>query len=750
MLIFLLASIVGIIEGLYIDFYLCIALYFLLFIIAFIFKIDVKKVILIACCSLIFNIYTNFQINIYDGKYIKTDVEDDFKIISSKEEKDYYDKYIAENSNGDKFLLYLKKDKELKKGIVIHANGKFSLPDVNRNTGGFNYRRYLNSQKIYGSIYINDYYILELQKFNLIYYLQDEIKMSLAKLFPKNEMGLIMGMMIGDTKDISENILTDFKNTGITHLVAVSGSNVVYVVLLVELIFKKIVGKRATYFISIFFLIIFMLISGASSSVVRATIMMILTIIANILYLKSDVISNISFSALVLIIINPLIIFDVGFILSFGGTLGIVLLSKDLKVLFKKFGKLDETLAVTCSAQIVLTPIMMYFFNTISIISIITNIIVVPLSGAITILGFCTFIISKICFPLSDFISKGLYIFARFTISVSEVFSKISFSTLQTITPNFFEIVIFYFVIFALMQKINLDLFMPKKKFNFITYKPKRIPKKIIFIMVIIFIFIESLYYNLPRQYIDIRCVDVGQGDCVFIKTNSRKNILIDGGGSETYDVGENVLLPYLLDMRVTHVDVIISSHSDADHLNGLLTVLENISVGKVFVAKNSLGYEKLYEIANKKKVEVIEVIKGDVISVGDVIFDVVSPDLNMSNKDVNEYSLVVKLKYGNKSMLFTGDIGKTVESDLSNVTADILKVPHHGSSYSSSEKFIRTVKPDLSIIGVGKNNTHGHPNAEVVKRLQKISRVYTTAEYGEIKIKMYKNSIKVDTLFKH
>lgn len=267
---------------------------------------------------------------------------------------------------------------------------------------------------------------------------------------------------------------------------------------------------------------------------------------------------------------------------------------------------------------------------------------------------------------------------------------------------------------------------------------------KFVVVLIVCLIIGECVWYFMPRNYLDIRLVDVGQGDCIFIETNNRKKILVDGGGSETYDVGKNILLPYLLDMRVMCVDTIISSHSDADHLYGLITVLENLKVNRVIVAKNALGYERVYEIAKEKNIDVIEVLKGDVIQIGDITLEVLSPDKNIGNSDVNDYSLVVKLVYGGSSMLLTGDISQGVEKNLYNVEADILKVAHHGSISSSDEGFVKRVNPEVSIIGVGEDNKYGHPAAEVLERLRRTSKVYTTAEYGEITIKMYKNWIKV------
>lgn len=182
---------------------------------------------------------------------------------------------------------------------------------------------------------------------------------------------------------------------------------------------------------------------------------------------------------------------------------------------------------------------------------------------------------------------------------------------------------------------------------------------------IVIFVFSEIIYYKIPRNYLDISCIDVGQGDSVLIETDSRKFILIDGGGNENYDVGENILLPYLLDRRALNIDTIFSSHSDADHLNGIITALENMHVNNVVIGKGALGYEKVYRIAESKNVKVIEVQKGDVLEIGNLVFEVLSPSMELDNNNVNDYSLVFRLIYGKKSMLFTGDISAVAERQV-------------------------------------------------------------------------------------
>ena len=188
MLIYLIFSIIGILTGLYFEFTLSMVLYFLLLLFClFILKAKKLEILISMCLLIVFNLYTSSLINSYDCRYIDvSSIEGEFEIVSYRAIKDYYDKYIVKSKEGNKFILYLPHGDELKKGTLINLSGAFSLPDLARNTGGFNYRRYLNSQKIYGIIRAKNYYVSNLAKFNLIYYIQDEIYKSFARLFPKD------------------------------------------------------------------------------------------------------------------------------------------------------------------------------------------------------------------------------------------------------------------------------------------------------------------------------------------------------------------------------------------------------------------------------------------------------------------------------------------------------------------------------------------------------------------------------------
>lgn len=312
------------------------------------------------------------------------------------------------------------------------------------------------------------------------------------------------------------------------------------------------------------------------------------------------------------------------------------------------------------------------------------------------------------------------------------------------ITPNLWEIIIYItciiFVFYVVRLKQKRELKYPQKKILKIL-KNKKYQKRLVTISAIILLVIV-LFQNIPQD-LKIYFVDVGQGDCCFITTKQHKNILIDSGGNENYDVGKNILLPYLLDRRVNSLDYIFISHFDTDHCNGFIEVMKNIPVKNMVITKQTYlsgEYKNIMELAKQKKIHVIVCQTGDEIKIDDntkieILYS------NSHAEDLNNSSMVCRLVSKNFSMLFTGDIEKQTEAeivkmyvDTNKLKSNILKVAHHGSKTSSTQTFLDLVKPKIALIGVGENNTFGHPNEEVLERLKNIgARIYRTDEMGEI-----------------
>lgn len=459
-----------------------------------------------------------------------------------------------------------------------------------------------------------------------------------------------------------------------------------------------------------------MFLTGATASVVRACIMSILGLMSFLFYRKSDVYNNLAFSSFIILNFNPYTIFDMGFLLSYGGTIGIILFSNKLSKKFpiknKILNYIKEMFFVCISANIIIIPIIMYNFNTLSLTFFISNVLVSPIMGIVVILGFVQIFLSIININLAYLLSIFLNPMLEILIFIADFTAKLPLSKILIPTPNIIFIIIYY-VIILFCNKINIK-------------------KTIIILSIIIIIF--NLLNLLPKD-LRIYFIDVGQGDSTLILTPKGNSILIDGGGSETgsFDVGEKILLPYLLDRGVTKIDYMMISHFDSDHVGGLFSILENLRVEHVLISKQgkeSENYKHFLEISKRKKIKVIYAEAGDRINIEkNMFFEILFPTRNLISENIlNNNSIVARLVYKNFKILFTGDIEEIAEKELiklysktNKLRADILKVAHHGSKSSTIASFLKLVNPRISLIGVGATNTFGHPNIGVLERLEQI-----------------------------
>ena len=680
-----------------------------------------KKIIIL----LLFVILSFIYVDILENEYNRIEnkqIEEKAVIISDIQEKEY--KYIYEAKflkNNKKVLISIKKSQQIDKinyGDLIYLEGKLEIPKIATNYKGFDYRQYLKTKKIQGIVIADNVKILKAKyKNNLIYQMQKKIKAIIKEKLPSETGDLLLAILLGDKKDLSEQIQINFKNSNLSHMLAVSGAHVSYIIIgLTYITQNSIMGKRKARVFCIFFLIIFMAITNFTPSVTRACIMAILTLVSKILYKKADIYTNISISALIILLYNPYSLLDLGFKLSFGGTIGIVIFMRFIKKKQeepKLLNYIKQMALVSICANIIIIPIIMNNFNTVSLTFLVSNILASPILAIIVIVGFSIIIISIISHSLSNLLVFWLNPILNLLIKISSFCSKLPFAKILVVTPYIFNIIFYYTIILYLVNYNELKQF---------------IKKKTVILLSIILILSNFIFYILPQD-LKIYFIDVGQGDSTLIVTPSKKTILIDGGGSESFDVGEKVLLPYLLDRRIRKIDYIMISHFDTDHCKGIFTVIENLKVKNIIIskqAKKSENYKKFKEIVANKKINIILVKAGDKIKIDKYIyFKILFPTekLIMQNP-LNNNSIVSQLNYKSFKMLFTGDIEEIAEKEILNLQKDklkstILKVAHHGSNTSSTQEFINSVKPELALIGVGKNNTFGHPSECVVEKLR-------------------------------
>ena len=625
-----------------------------------------------------------------------------------------------EKQNGKVLLSTLPEIGEnvLRYGREVAFEGTVSLPTGVRNPGGFDYRRYL-AQKGIGAVIFTYPYMIEageaergslLVKAGLK--VRKRIVYVIENSLPRQQAGLLNGMLIGYREGLSEEVQEAFSDAGLTHIMAVSGANVAFLILPLAFILKRLrIRRTAANLLIIAFLIMFVFVTGFEASVLRAVIMACIILTAGILYREPDTYSAIALSCVVLIAINPYMLFNVGFQLSYAATVSIVMLSRNIKKLLTGVRipeKIADVLAVTLAAQIGVLPVTTIYFNKVSVISLIPNLLAGPLLEFITVLG----TLMALAGQFSLFASRALgylnNIFLSAVLFITREASEPAFATVRTVTPPLLLAAAWYiFVGFMLW------------------YKPlKNIKLKLKHTAVLLSIAAAIAFAGYVRPgRLDVVFLDVGQGDSAFISTCTGKTALIDGGGStnpeKTSKIGENTVIPFLLDWGINKPDAVIATHPHSDHIQGLESVLEDLGAGMLIIPSmaDESDFECLLRKAADKNVPVVRCSTGETIRLDDrTILKVLSPEPGCTAKgdSANNASLVLKLVYGETEILFTGDAESEVEEKLlaesGDISADVLKIAHHGSSTSTGKAFLDKVDPEAAVISVGKNN-FGHPS---------------------------------------
>ena len=713
------------------------------------------------------------------------------KILNKKIEKNKY--VLLKINTNDKI------NKEIKIGSIIYFSGKLQEVEGSRNFGGFSYQEYLKSKNIYGIIKwkngeieydknnINDKQNIDdkenVNDRNIIKYIyntnsknsvngknnvnnKNNAKLSISNIknliiekaysnMNEDDANFFLTLSIGYKTGLSKEIKDSFSKNNLSHMLAISGMHISYMLAMINLVLKPFKSKTKSI-ITIILLVFFMQITGNVASVNRACIIVILNLIAPMVFRKSDQITNLAISALFILIQNPYSIKDVSFIFSYVATIGIIYIypiikrkieiftinkisMKELRVnedsnlfiviLFKIVYFAKETIIISIAVNIVLIPIIIYNFNSLSTVFILSNLIITPMFIICVILSLGLLITNFIHVKLSILICKIFSLAVNIILLINNFFSSVSIFNLILATPSIVSLICFYMIL-ALWIYLENNIWVAQNIFKFIK---NIINIKKIVIVVIIFILLFAIN-TFQENNLRIYFIDVGQGDCTLIVTPHNKKILIDGGGNEgsDYDVGESVLQPYLLDRKIKVIDYIIISHFDSDHVKGLLYIMKNLKVKNAIISKqpeDSKNFDEFKEIVENKKINIIEVHKGDKINIeNNLFFYVLWPDNTnfIRENSLNNNSIVCKLYYKNISMLFTGDIEQEAEKAILKMyknntkllKSNVLKVAHHGSKTSSTEEFIKSVSPDIALIGVGKNNKFGHPNDGILQRL--------------------------------
>lgn len=650
-------------------------------------------------------LYTNYYP--FKSKYTKDDKEF-IGIVTKYEVKE--DKITIEIKAKEKLLItYKYQDKEfnnLSYGDKIKAKGTLITPSKNTNQNTFNYQKYLYYKKIY--------YLVEATSINKIannnnylYTIKNTLYQKIDKLKSSN---YIKTLLFCDNT-LSKEIKESYRINGISHLFSVSGMHINFFVSIIYLYLNKITyNKRIKYLITNIFIITY-LILFPSSSLLRSTVMSILYSINYLLKLKIKKIDILLLTLGVSLLINPFIIYGLGYIYSYTITFFLVLSSSTLK----KKNKINKIIYISLLSFLVSIPITIYSSYEINIISILLNIILVPIISIIILpITILTYI-----FPILDSI---LYLFTNTLETISLFISKINITKIIFPKPSLL-IIVLYYIIFLLSYQ--------NKKYFYLN----------IILLIIIYI------YPYLNSNFEVVMFEVGEADCHLIKYPYNKNTILIDTGKNQYKI-KNEVIPYLKSIGIKKIDYLIITHGDLDHIGGSITLINNFQVKNVILNKGTFTDLEKELIKNLNKKKIPYQININKINLSNHTIYLLN---NTKYNNENDNSIITYFTYQKYKFLYMGDASITTEDNLlenynlNNIS--ILKVGHHGSNTSSSKDFISQINPSISLISVGENNIYHHPNKEVINNLSK-SRIYRTDINNMVKLTINsKGILKVTTI---
>ena len=672
-----------------------------------------------------------------------------------------------------KLSIYGKSKQPLEYGDIIKFKSSIKSIRNFQNPGAFDYQRYLKLKKIYGSawtgidkikILTNDAQldfsskvIRKIEKLRIRYFF-----FLLNQTTYSNPVKIMASLITGKKEVIPSDIRDLFSKAGISHLLAISGLHLSIVSLLCFSLFYRffsfvpallIAGKskKIAGILSIVPLILYAVFTGFSPSCQRALIMIIVLIFSLIREKEKDIISSLSFAGILILIMDPAALFSISFQLSFSAVVFIIYgasLLKHYSLLLHKniWSKLGLMVFITLFAGLGTSPLTAHYFNIVSTIALVSNLIAIPVLGFIVLpLGLVCLIFFPWLPEFAGFIIQVCSQLILFLMKFSELLVSLPFSWSRTITLQWIEIVAIYMGFSA--------LFLILKGY-----------KKASIVILVLSCLLVSNFLNISSKKsfdnnLQVTVIDVGQGSSTLIQTPGGKNILVDGGGFSdisTFDTGRYIIAPFLWKKRIGTIDYVILTHPESDHLNGLIFILDNFNIKTLIKnsdKRDSSTYETMIKTCEKHDIKIYNPLEHDKnFDLNSVQLKFVDSSKEIFSYNLNNNSLVFKLIYNNFSMLFPGDVLKQREKNLSkqmdiDLHSDVILAPHHGSSSSSTKVFLEKVSPASVIVSCGWQNRYGFPDDKVLKRYNAMGiNIFRTDEHGAVSISSDGNNYKINT----
>lgn len=699
-------------------------------------------------------------------------------VLSMPDSSDQSGPIVIRQTNGIKIMLYLHPDTPAASyGDRITAQVICRLPDTQRNPGGFSEKAWLKSQGIYLAAHpvaVEQLTIISRENhFSIVKFsagLRTAFSRMMGRLLQPGQSALLAGLLIGDTRQISDELKSDFKLASLSHLLSVSGANVSYLLLPAGRLLKKLrFGRQIRMLLLIVLLIGFGFLTAWQISVTRAILMSGLVMAGRLLHRPSDAISLLSAAALAMLLCKPLTALNLGFWLSVAATASLILFTEPISQKIRQFCRIPElvadAIAATASIQMIILPLLVSAGSAVSLPGLSANLPAGPLTVMITWLSALVLPLPAILemaigsdLPLIVLqqIGRPLGFLIDLLSWLAHLTARIQFGRLPVgmINPAFWPV---WFISLVLCL-IKLAKAHPcsGQFLNIVSFLFK--PALAVWLGCIV---IQAAYAPLCQVWF----FDVGQGDAILFIGQKGESMLIDGGKP---GCGVNDLIPALDALGVRKIDLAILTHGHDDHAGGLIDLLKAGRIKHLAVSAEEaewaradwterLGHQQqinnsdltysVLETAKSAQIAVSEISGNDTIVLGQQIrLEVLNEQQSIGQqpKDINDFSLLMFGELAGCRLLLTADCSEDIENQLSAEKkwpeADLLKVAHHGSRFATSESFLRQVEPIAAMISVGPN-VYGHPASATLSRLMAAGcQVYRTDQSGAVCLKIYDN----------
>lgn len=687
-----------------------------------------------------------------------------------------------------RLLLFLKEpNPSLRIGDRIRFLCKLHRPQGFHNPGVFSYERHLALERIHvvGFLSKEGMWVKVGEGFKNPFLLKieswrDHIRHFLEKEATPPVSSILQALVLGEQGTIPEEIRESFITTGIAHLLAISGDHLGIVAFLSFSLFLWVM-KRSEYLLlsipvkkwaaglTLPCLLLYAFIAGGGISVIRATIM-VLTFFLSIVFDRArHLLHTLGLAAFLILLFSPPSLFDVSFQLSFLAVLSILYLVpriyRNLKreeidipqgISWKeKIGKyIQLSFLATVVAILGTAPFVALHFNRISLIGFFTNLFAIPWVGFLIMpISLVASLFSFFFHPLASLLIAVNQFLVMLLLKAIGLFASLPFASIYLPTPTPLETIFFYLLLF-----LGVHLRKGRKV-------------KYLFIGICVLLAADLTYWHYKdtfRKDLRVTFIDVGHGDSILVEFPKGKRMLIDGGGlhEDRFDIGKNVIAPFLWKKKIQRIDILVLTHPDPDHLKGLNFIASHFRIEQFWdngYRIDSEPYLELEKTLQKRRIERLSLHEGIPPQlINGVEISILNPPVHrpglrvqQTPASLNNQSLVMRLKFKNFILLLTGDIEKEAEERMVKkgypLRTSTLKIPHHGSSTSSTPLFLEKVKPDNAILSVGGRNIGHLPHPEVIKRYQRLRiRIFRTDQHGAITLTTDGEKVEIKTFGRH